>query len=76
MLIKRLACARIEGGESGSLRSDIGVRNGCAMSPWLFSVVKEMKMGLETMQKTFQIVEMNRGYMAYYMIIIWCNVRN
>ena len=52
MYVDSSACVRLKGGESERFRIDIGVRQGCIMSPWLFNVyidrvMKEVKMGLE-----------------------------
>ena len=38
MYVDSLACVRVKTGESEQLRIDSGVRQGCIMSPWLFSV--------------------------------------
>ena len=38
MYLDCLAYVRIKGGESEWLRIDSGVRQGCIMSPWLFSI--------------------------------------
>ena len=51
MYVHSLACLRVKGGESKRFRIDIGVKQGCIMSPWLFSVymdavMKEVKMGM------------------------------
>ena len=46
-----LACVGIKGVDSECFRVDIGVRQGCIMSPWGFNVhmdavMKEVKMGM------------------------------
>ena len=41
MYVDSLACVRVKGGESEWFRIDIGVRQGCIMSPCLFSVYKD-----------------------------------
>ena len=46
-----LACIRVKRGESDYFRIDIGVRQECIMSPWLFNVymkavMKNLKMGM------------------------------
>ena len=53
MFVDISACVRIKGGESEPFRIYSGVRQGCIMFPWLFSVrlymdgvVKEVKMGM------------------------------
>ena len=51
MYVKSSAYVRIKGGESERFRINSLVRQGCIMSPWLFSVymdgaVKEVKMGM------------------------------
>ena len=38
MYVDSSACVRLKGGESERFRIDIGVRQGCIMSPWLFNV--------------------------------------
>ena len=48
--VNSLACVRVKGSESEFFRIVRGVRQGCIMSPWLFSVyidaaMKDMKMG-------------------------------
>ena len=45
------ACVRVKGDEMERFRIGSGVRQGCIMSPWLFSVymdgvMKEVKMGM------------------------------
>ena len=51
MYVDNLACVRVKGGKSERFRRDSGVRQGCIMPPWLFSVymdavMKEVKMGM------------------------------
>ena len=46
-----LVCVRVKGGESEWFRIDSGVRQGCIMSPWLFTVymdtvMEEVKIGM------------------------------
>ena len=46
-----LVCVRVKGGEREGFTIDSGVRQGCIVSPWLFSVymdavMKEVKMGM------------------------------
>ena len=48
--VNSLACVRVKGCESECFRIDIGVRQVCIMSPWLFNVymdavMKELKGG-------------------------------
>ena len=38
MYVDSLACIKVKGGESKGLRVNIGVRQGCIMSPWIFNV--------------------------------------
>ena len=45
------ACIRVKGGESERFRIDSGARQGCIISPWLFTVyvdggMKEGNMGM------------------------------
>ena len=53
MLIVYLACARVGRGES--FKIDSGVRQGCIMSPWLFTVnidaEKKVKMGVTFLEE-------------------------
>ena len=44
MYISNQACVRVKGGESECFRFDRGVREGCIMFPWLFSVYKDAVM--------------------------------
>ena len=51
MYVGSSACVRVKGAESERLRIDSGLRQGCIMSPGLFSVymdgvMKEVKMGM------------------------------
>ena len=41
MYVDSLACVRVKWGESKNLRIESGVRQGCVMSPWLFSIYME-----------------------------------
>ena len=38
MDVHSVVCVRIKGGEKECFRIDIGMRQGCTMSPWLFNV--------------------------------------
>ena len=51
--------AHVKGGENECFRINSGVRRGCTMSPWLFSVymdavMKEVKMGIGRRGMRFQ----------------------
>ena len=51
MYVGSSACVRVKWGESKLFRIDIGVRQGCIMSTWIFyvymdAVMKEVKMGM------------------------------
>ena len=55
MYVNSLACKRVKGGESECFRIKIGVRQGCIMSPWLFSMYMDavMKVGMGKMGVRF-----------------------
>ena len=44
--VDSLACVRIKGCESECFRIDCGVRQVCIMSPWLFDIWMQLKMGV------------------------------
>ena len=49
--VGKSACVRVKGSESELFKIDSGVKHGCIMSPWLFSVymdgvMKEVKIGM------------------------------
>ena len=74
MLLVCLACVTVKGGESEQFKIDSRVRQGCIMSPWLFSVymnavVKEVKMGMGRREE-------NGDYIASCMQMIWFSVVN
>ena len=51
MYANNLTCVRVKGGKSECFRINMGVRQGCIMSPWLFNLylngmMKEVKMGV------------------------------
>ena len=57
--VNRLTCVRVKRCESECFRIDNGVRQGCIMSPWLFSVfmdtvMKELKIEMGRRRVRFQ----------------------
>ena len=69
MYVNSLTSVRVKEGASEWFRIDIGVRQGCIMSPWIFNVymdavMKVVKMGIGRRGE-------NGDYLASCMQMIW-----